>query len=140
VKIRYKRHALGAALIGTVGLLTGLGMNYLHDIGAAQHLPDNGNIIPLVAVPGAAVAGAICAGMFGHHGYLGWFWAFLGGVSATLLGAFLAGSLLAPSIGGLFGVIAVFEYLSTQPVLLAAWCVMMAIAHQVIVFIAPFRE
>jgi len=130
ITVFQRRIVIGLA-VGIVGVLVSLGIEVLADINKSTIVPLGATLSVFV---GAAVAGIICADMFGHGGYLGWIYALLGAIAATALGAFIAGTLLLPVEGGLYGMVAVFDVLTTQFIVLAAWCVMMGVVHQAIVF------
>ena len=90
---------------------------------------------------GGGLSGAICAGMFGRSGAVGWLWAALGAVLATalagLLGSFfgLIPDLLADGlttqhlISAGFGLVLIPLSMVGRPVMIAVWLGLVVAAH-----------
>jgi hypothetical protein len=92
-------------------------------------------VLAVFATIGAAVAGAVTAPLLGRPGREGLALATLAAVSATALGAAIAGFALGLPAGlalqgMLIGPLTVGAALATSPVTLAAWLVTMACAHE----------
>ncbi|WP_377513004.1 hypothetical protein [Octadecabacter sp. R77987] len=134
-----KRVLLAALLIGLTGGCVGVVMEVVHATPSnhGEWLPGQGWLVPLVAFPGAALAGALCTWSFGRAGPAGWFWALGGAVLATILGGALGGTFLAVGIGTVLGAAAVVIYLVQFPLLLLLWLTLMACTHLVLQHYLP---
>lgn len=94
-----------------------------------QHVNATDLLLFIVSGPSAAVGGAICIGLFGHSGGRGWFYAGVGAICSTLLGAMLGGTIVAPVLGALFAPLVLFGNLVIYPAAGLVWFVSMAIVH-----------
>ena len=149
MNLDYKRHAFGAVVIGATGLLTSLCLRMVLSEGGSGFLPELVFTFPLAAFIGAAIAGSVCAKMFGHGGISGWAFAYVGGSLATVIGAALAGEILITSfagpnltatLGGVYAVVFLADSFVAYSSLLAAWIVMISISHQAFVLLTSFRR
>ena len=93
-----------------------------------------GAILVAFATCGAALGGAVSAPLFGLPGWAGVGWAAVGAISATVLGAAIAGFLFGllsgdAALGLVFGPATVFDRLASSPAVLCSWLVTMACAY-----------
>jgi len=134
-----KRVLLAAMLIGLTGGCVGVVMEVIRATPSmrAEWLPGQGWLVPLVAFPGAALAGALCTWSFGRAGPAGWFWALGGAVMTTILGGALGGTFLMAGIGTVMGAATVVAYLVQFPLLLSVWLALMACTHLILRLYLP---
>lgn len=90
---------------------------------------------------GGAVAGLICAGLFGRHGLPGWLLVLLGAIVVTLLAGLIGsaiGQLPDMAADGLnmtelisigFGLVLIPLAMAGRPAMIAVWAVLMVVTH-----------
>jgi hypothetical protein len=122
-----KRFLAGAAMMGGVGLATGIAMKVVQMHFSGLWLPQ-GPEFQFAAGVGGLAGGAAAQWLFGKAGRRGWAFAGLGALLATLVGALVGGSLFAPGLGTLAG-LSVFDALVRFPGILVVWLAMMAGVH-----------
>ena len=125
---RQNRHFITAAF-GGAGLLCAVALISFGDTSDLRHLNASNTHLLLISGPSAAIAGLACAGMFGHGGGWGWFFAGAGALLSTILGAAIGGTLLAPLLGTLFAPMIVFWNLVAFPIAGLLWLTSMAALH-----------
>lgn len=124
----YGRRSIIAAF-GCAGLISALGL-IVSDGTQDLDVVDASNLQLLcVSGPCAAIAGALCVGLFGRDGGWGWFCAGIGAFCSTLLGAMLGGALLAPIYGALFAPLVLFVNFALYPVAGVVWLASMSALH-----------
>jgi hypothetical protein len=69
---------------------------------------------------------------FGYEGIAGWISASIGGMIVTMIGAVVAGTLILPFYGTMFGPLQVIMVMIESPVLAVIWFGMMGCAHRLL--------
>lgn len=125
----HQQRMIVSAAFGLSGFACAVGLMLFGDTSPVYEIGANNSLLLVVSGPSAAVAGFACGGLFGHHSHWGWFGAGFGGILATLLGAMLGGTLLAPLIGTVWAPPLLFANLITFPLSGLVWVASMAGLH-----------
>lgn len=118
-----------ATTVGLAGIACALLLVALGDTRDLSHVWGNECVVVALAGPSAWVAGLVVSGGLGHRGAGGVVTSYLAGALATLLGAMIAGTFLAPGLGTLFAPTILFLNFINAPLLGFGWIICIAALH-----------
>lgn len=121
-----------AAAFGLAGLLSALALIFWGNTEGLRFVRANNTQLFIVSGPSAAMAGWICARLFGRPEQAGWFLAGVGALLTTVLGAAIGGTLLASAAGTIVAPIVLFWNFIVYPEVGISWVFSMALLHVIV--------